>query len=239
MRKYILKYVILYLIFFLLTIITGCRFIIREKSIHRAAYKGDLKKVKKIIERDPNQINIKDALGTTPLYLASMQGHTEVVEFLIVHGANIELGNDLGERPLAKAAKFGHYETLKTLLEHGATVNCKDKYGQTPLHEAARHSGKEVINLLLLYGADVDAKDEDNNTPLHDAAERNNIEAAKALVEHGADILAKNYFDYRKPAENQYVIPPRELTNKTPKEIALQRGFHELARYLQTKEEEK
>ncbi len=243
MHKSILKTVSLCLVIFSLIFFSGCRFVFGEKPIHRAAYKGDLKKVKKIIERNPNQINVQDSLRFTPLHLASGKGHIEIVEFLLNHGADIELENIHGDTPLtlaARYARFGQYETIKALLEHGAKVNHKDKHGRTALHDAAMYSGKEIINLLISYGADVNARDEHQSTPLHQAAMLNNIEAAKALVEHGADIFAKNYYDYRtSPAEGRYHPSPRRTLNKTAKEIALARGDKEMVQYLQTKEEEK
>jgi hypothetical protein len=236
-----------------LALFVGCDYITRTKPIHEAAYKGNLKKVKQIIDRDPAQVNVQDWQDHTPLYLASCKGHTEIVDFLLAHNANTELGNNLNERPLAVAAEFGHYNTVKTLLMHGATVNCRDILDRTPLHEAALRSGKEVINILISYGADVSAKDDDNDTPLHQAAMLNNIEAAKALVEHGADLFVKNDYDYAKlyiAATQDNNEAAKELVrrgkpsyrgnkNKTPKEIALKCGFKELAQYLQTKEDEK
>ena len=212
-----------------------------KKPIHKAAYKGDMKKVKKIIDRDPSQINVQDTRGFTPLHLASGKGHIEIVEFLLNHGADTELENIHGERPLWLAAKFGRYETIKTLLEHEAALNRKDKHGRTPLHDAAMWSGEKVINLLISYGADVNARDEDQSTPLHQAAMLNNIEAAKALVEHWADIFAKNFHDYSKPPPEGRLFHPmnRGQLNKTAKEIVLKAGHIELAQYLQTKEEEK
>ncbi len=214
-----------------------------EKPIHKAAYKGDLKKVKEIIDRDPNEINVQDAQGFTPLHLASGKGHIEIVEFLLNHGADIESEIFNGDTPLLVAARYarhGQYETIKTLLEHGAKVNHKDKHGRAALHDAAMYSGKEVINLLISYGADVNARDKHQSTPLHQAAMLNNIEAAKALVEHGADIFAKNYHDYSKPPPVRlHLRPSRGNMNKTAKEIALKAGHIELAQYLQTKEEEK
>ena len=250
MSKNILKNVALYSMLFYLPFIVGLGFFTKEKPIHRAAHKGDLKKVKKIIEKDPNQINVQDELGMTPLYLASIRGHTETVDYLLAHDANIELGNIHCERPLPKAAKFDHYSTVKTLLEHGATVNCRDEFGRTPLHEAALYSGKDIINILISCGADVSAKDDSNETPLHDAVMQNNIEAAKSLVQHGADIFAKNDYNFstsrqesemsdKEWAEYKANLLFRDLKNKTPKEIALKMGFKELAQYLQAKEEEK
>ncbi|MGR3310605.1 MAG: ankyrin repeat domain-containing protein [Candidatus Brocadiales bacterium] len=224
-----------------LSFFVGCL----EKPIHKAAYKGDLKKVEEIIDRNPNEINVQDAQGFTPLHLASGKGHIEIVEFLLNHGADIELEIFNGDTPLlvaARYARYGQYETIKTLLEHGAKVNHKDKHGRAALHDAAMYSGNEVINLLISYGADVNARDEHQSTPLHQAAMLNNIEAAKALVEHGADIFAKNYHDYSKPPAGRRLLPPsRDNMNKTAKEIALTGGdkYKELAQYLQTKEEEK
>ena len=239
MRKSILRMVSWCLMVSSLSFFGGCL----EKPIHHAAYEGDLKKVKEIIDRDPNEINVQDAQGFTPLHLASGKGHIEIVEFLLNHGADIELEIFNGDTPLlvaARYARYGKYETIKTLLEHGAKVNHKDKHGRAALHDAAMYSGKEVINLLISYGADVNARDEHQSTPLHQAAMLNNIEAAKALVEHGADIFAKNYHDYSKPpADRVFLRPSRGQMNKTAKEIALTRGDKEMAQYLQTKEEEK
>ncbi len=239
MHKSILRTVRLCLIVCSVSFFVGCK----GKPIHRAAYKGDLEKVKKIIERNPSQINVQDNLGYTPLHLASGKGHIEIVEFLLNHGADIELEIFIGDTPLLLAARYardGQYETIKTLLEHGAKVNHKDEDGRTALHKAAAYSGKEIMNLLISYGADVNARDKYQSTPLHQAAMLNNIEAAKALVEHGADIFAKNFHDYSKPLpEGMYLRPSRGTMNKTAKEIALKAYHIKLAQYLQTKEEEK
>jgi ankyrin repeat protein len=241
MRKSILKKFNLCLMVCSLSLFVGCRF--GAKPIHKAAYKGDLKKVKRIIEKDPSQINIQDSFGWTPLQLASSKGHIEIVEFLLNRGADTELENNHGETALLLAARFAihrKYETIKTLLEHGAAVNHKDKHGRAALHKAAMYSGEKVINLLISYGADVNARDEHQSTPLHQTAMLYNIEGAKALVEHGADIFAKNYHDYRKPPPDGRLRPPsRRTMNKTAKEIALTMGHKEIAQYLQTKEEEK
>ena len=149
MRKSILRMVRLCLMVCSLSFFGGC---FGKKPIHHAAYEGDLKKVKEIIERDPNQINVQDSEGFTPLHLASGKGHIEIVEFLLNHGADIELEILNGETTLmlaARYARYGQYETIKTLLEHGAKVNHKDENGRTALHNAAMYSGEKVMNLLI------------------------------------------------------------------------------------------
>jgi ankyrin repeat protein len=232
MRKSILRMVRLCLMVCSLFFFVGCK----EKPIHHAAYDRDLEKVKKIIEKDPNQINVQDASGYSPLHLASGGGHTEIVKFLLNHGADIESEIFYGDTPLMLAAWHagdGKYETIKVLLEHGAKVNHKDKSDCTALHYASMHSGKEVINLLISYGADVNAKDKNLTTPLIQAAMLRNIEAAKALVENGADIFAKRH------SSTQELLNTYPPSNITAKDIALLRGDKEMAQYLQTKEEEK
>jgi len=249
MRKSILRMVRLCLLVCSLSFFGGC---FGKKPIHHAAYEGDLKKVKEIIDRDPNQINVQDVQGFTPLHLASGKGHIEIVEFLLNHGADTESETCTGHTPLMFAAWYardGKYETIKTLLEHGAKVDHKkDGNGSTALHYAAMYSGKEVINLLISYGADVNAKREYQITPLHQAAMLTNIEATKALVEHGADIFAKTFCDETNMTESEKIgfVMMRHSMNKTAKEIvltqkklALTRRDKELAQYLQTKEEEK
>ena len=134
------------------------------KRIHRAAKKGDAKKVEQIIQKDPREVNVQNKLGWTPLYLASMFGRVEVVRLLLANNASIETGNILDERPLAKAAKFGHHEVAQVLLDHGANIHCVDRYGQTPLHEAAGNGKRKVVDLLLSRGADVLKKDNKNQT---------------------------------------------------------------------------
>jgi ankyrin repeat protein len=222
-----------------LIFVKGCQSAAGQKPIHRAAFKGDIEKVKKIITHDPSQVNKQDFSNKTPLYYSSAAGHVEVVEFLLAHGADIELGNDHDERPLAKAAKFNNYDVAKILLEHGAKVNCKDDLGYTPLHEASLYSGKDMVNLLLKYGADVSARSDYAYTPLHQAATSDNIEAAEALIEHGADVFAKTSFDPNKTYEQWELDLWKDTMNKTPQEIAFTRGFKELAEYLQAKEDEK
>ena len=221
MCKIIVKNIVFYLIFLILPVFAGCFFISGEKAIHKAAYKGNLEKVKQIIEKHPTQINVQDSLGKTPLYFASTHGYKEIVEFLLAYGADSELANFYNERPLTKAAEFGHYDIVKILLEHGAKVNCKDDFDSTPLHDGARKGNRQIVDILLLYGADINSKDKIDETPLHQAARRGNIENVKSLVEHGADLYA------------------RDKNNQTPKDVALQYNHKEIVLYLQATEDEK
>lgn len=80
---------------------------------------------------------------------AAENGHSQVYEFLLDHGVNLNAQNDRGETALMRAAGREQLETVKFLLKHGARVNLKDSNGSTALNYA---SSDEVIRLLKKAG---------------------------------------------------------------------------------------
>lgn len=56
---------------------------------HLAAQKGDLTSLAQAVEKDKSIIHAEDENGWKPIHEASRGGHTEVVEFLYKHGADV------------------------------------------------------------------------------------------------------------------------------------------------------
>ncbi|WP_275462335.1 ankyrin repeat domain-containing protein [Streptomyces noursei] len=91
--------------------------------------------------------------GTTPLYLASVQGEAEVARLLLEAGAFPDTeSSGLGSEgtPLCAAACWGHIETVRQLLAHGADPNLREDHGtgKSPLEWAdsgPRHDTAEVL----------------------------------------------------------------------------------------------
>ena len=102
--------------------------------------------------------------GATPLYIASREGHTEVVATLIAANAEVDLkvaanaerwkGDDEGFTPLILASQNGHAEIVAKLLAANADVNLPGKNSiVTPMVIACNRGHLAVVQLLSAYGA--------------------------------------------------------------------------------------
>ncbi len=86
--------------------------------------------------------------GATPLRMAAMKGHKDIVELLLAHGATVDAGGRSGRTALHWAALKGHRDTVKLLLEYGADVDVLDELGRTALDWAMIRGQAEVVELL-------------------------------------------------------------------------------------------
>jgi ankyrin repeat protein len=97
--------------------------------------------------------------GSTPLWLASINGDAGIITSLINAGADPNEKLPLGRTPLMAAARTGKVDAMKVLLDHGANVNAKETLrGTTPIMWAADEGHAAAIKLLIDRGADISAK---------------------------------------------------------------------------------
>lgn len=93
-----------------------------------------------------------DETQETALTLACCGGFSEVADFLIKAGADIELG---ASTPLMEAAQEGHLELVKYLLQANANVHAQTQTGDTALTYACENGHTDVADLLLECNADL------------------------------------------------------------------------------------
>jgi len=60
-----------------------------DPPIHRAAAKGNLRRVKELLDADPGLPNLKRCGGLAPLDRAASLGHTRVARLLLARGADV------------------------------------------------------------------------------------------------------------------------------------------------------
>lgn len=165
---------------------------IPSSDFHQAVYFGDIITVKTLSKQNKDLINTKDEEGFGPLHVASVEGYSEIVRFLVASGANINGKGMYGWAPLHMAVKFNQTKIVKLLLELKADPDIRMDWGNTPLHNAAYEGNQEIASLLIREGVEIDVMDDEGNTPLHGAASRGHIEMTKFLIEQGADPNKKN-----------------------------------------------
>ena len=144
-----------------------------------------------LLPRDLNDAANID--GMTVLHYAVAKGDTEVVRFLIEHGADIKAqDNTFSRSAIHFAAENGNLECIMYLAEMGANLQDKDSWGATALHYAAKNNNLDAIKFLVGKKVDYMAKDSRGWSAMHYAASGGSTEVIKYLLAKGLNINELN-----------------------------------------------
>lgn len=80
----------------------------------------------------PEDLNVPDNAGNTPLQIASLNGEAPIVKFLLKAGCEIDTKNIDKDTPLIDAVENGNVEVVKLLLEAGANPRTVNASGDEP-----------------------------------------------------------------------------------------------------------
>ncbi|XP_049642249.1 ankyrin repeat domain-containing protein 11 [Suncus etruscus] len=119
-----------------------------ETRLHRAAIRGDARRIKELISEGAD-VNVKDFAGWTALHEACNRGYYDVAKQLLAAGAEVNTKGLDDDTPLHDAANNGHYKVVKLLLRYGGNPQQSNRKGETPLKVA---SSPTMVNLLLGKG---------------------------------------------------------------------------------------
>lgn len=130
------------------------------KAFRDAAGAGDLDRVRELLKQDESVINERSSPGMrTALHDAAARGRTEVVKFLLDHGAdpNIRCEGDYAY-PIHFAAEHLHFPVIRSLIEHGADPIGEDDYHELGVIGWATAwnyitAQKDIVDYLLAHGA--------------------------------------------------------------------------------------
>ncbi|OCT45772.1 hypothetical protein CLCR_01420 [Cladophialophora carrionii] len=118
-------------------------------------------------------IDAKDHLSRTPLYLACVGGFLRSVEMLLEEGARTDVIAEQGQTALYKAAGKGQEEIVEVLLRYGADPDLgHGRLGETILYKAAWYNELDVVDHLITFGADVNIKNSKKMESYKDSKEK-------------------------------------------------------------------
>jgi glutaminase len=115
-----------------------------------AAAKGDVEKLRHMIEKKGFDPSDADYDGRSALHLACEEGHLEAVKYLVSSGADINRQDRWGSSPMRGALFFNRGEIARFLKDHGATLGYTNKFGSGG---AAVKSAQKDEELQALFTA--------------------------------------------------------------------------------------
>ncbi|XP_055308885.1 ankyrin-1-like [Sitodiplosis mosellana] len=178
--------------------------------LHLAAQEGNDEAVEALLKWgahvDPITMD-----GRTPLFITLLKdrsikyvssystisrGREEMVELLLIYGANPNFKYMESWSLCHEAAEKGNERIIKLLINYGVNVNVQDSNKWTPLHIATQNGHVKVVELLIKNGT-LSYKDKSGQSPLDLALIRgdvNIIELVKTVLspaQHACKIYLK------------------------------------------------
>jgi ankyrin repeat protein len=126
-------------------------------GLYLALREGSLKAAGALIDWPKTNVEGRTTVDESPLMMACLKGHLEMVKKLIARDADV---NKPGWTPLHYAATSGHLAVIELLLEHHAFIDAESPNGTTPLMMAAHYGTPAAVKLLLEAGADATMKNQ-------------------------------------------------------------------------------
>jgi ankyrin repeat protein len=155
-------------------------------SMHKLVMQGDVQAMQQAVARDPDSVNQLSESGHSPLYTAALFRNTQAIDFLLGHGATLDI---------FACAYLGKAAEAEVLLEQNPDlVRVTTPDGMTALHYAARAGHFDVVDILLRHHSDVNARDNRGSTALMEACHGGPWkfepaeEVIQRLLDHGAEI---------------------------------------------------
>ncbi|XP_034042115.1 ankyrin repeat domain-containing protein 50 [Thalassophryne amazonica] len=141
-----------------------------------------------LIEKGGIPLESRDSEGRTALHVASWQGSVDMVQLLLLHGANLNAQDTEGRPPLHSVAWTGHAEVGRCLLEAtdiNVDLSCK-QHGATALSIAAQEGHADIVMMLLEKGANPNHIDKYGRSPVKVAVKHRHFTIVKLLESYGA-----------------------------------------------------
>ena len=117
----------------------------------KAAEEGDLKTLQSLTGKV--DVNAENDEGERALNRAILKGHTQIVQYLIDNGADVNHAGKHGDTPLFDVTRAEHDKVIpiaKLLIDSGANAEAENEWGETPLRYALDSPSDSKTRLITL-----------------------------------------------------------------------------------------
>lgn len=122
-----------------------------QTLLARACARGEYEAAKHRLGDRPEDLNVADYAGNTPLQIAAINGCEDIVKLLIDAGCNLDCVNYDKDTPLLDAVDNGHLAVVKQLLDAGVNPRKANVNGEEPLDRVNEETenAEEIRQALL------------------------------------------------------------------------------------------
>lgn len=113
---------------------------------------GDM--VRWIVLENDSHVNARGGRCGNALTAASVNGHLDIVQFLLEKGAEVNPQPEDYGHPLRAASFNGYLKIVQFLVEKGADVNAQSGFYGNALQLALDHGHQDVMRFLIENGAE-------------------------------------------------------------------------------------
>ncbi|CAC5389194.1 unnamed protein product [Mytilus coruscus] len=122
----------------------------------------------------------------TPLLLAIENDHTELVEFLLLNGADVQIADNVNITPLYAAIKGQNVYMVDKLIQAGCDINIGSQ-DHAPIFLAARLGRLDIVKILSQAGCDINIANKYGVTPLYESVHKGHFPVSEYLVHKGCN----------------------------------------------------
>lgn len=160
-----------------------------DAVVYATLQNAPLKSIEYLISQKGNPVNKLTHDGRTYIFWAAYKGNTQLMKYLLKHGAKTNLTDDKGNTIINFAASSGQQNTevYDLCLENGADLqkDLNPDGANALLLAAPFDSDLKLISYFQSKGLDLNSTDNSGNTVFNYVAKTGNISLMNALLEKG------------------------------------------------------
>ncbi|KAM5351358.1 hypothetical protein ACJ41O_004081 [Fusarium nematophilum] len=212
-----------------------------QTFLARACARGEYEGAKTRLLERPEDLNVADYAGNTPLQIAAINGCEDIVKLLIDAGCNLDCVNYDKDTPLLDAVDNGHLGVVKLLLDAGVNPRKANVNGEEPIDRVSdeTENADEIRTALMearKRAGDRRRTSEDRNShhEYHDARDSHAPESPRRSPATTLSGGRRSTTGRATKTRNDLLYMP--LDDKTLRQAAGRGDEETVARILQVKE---